>query len=222
MERRRFSRMVALAVVAALALLGGAFLSKWHHGSTKSKPSLDLHTVDWSNAKIPGSLCRASGSILLHDGSASNVPSTFDGPEPNMAQDVSVDVKKVAYGDLTGDGKDEAALPVLCMNHNATAAGQTAMGVLVFDGSSNRLHLLGTLVGQQRRSGEPPNFLEIRQMAYATMGKIVAVESFYAPTDYNSCPTGRARDTWVYKNGQLKVAGSEDVKFVSADVVCNQ
>ncbi|MFC8520145.1 hypothetical protein [Streptomyces sp. NPDC057257] len=212
--------MVVLAGVAALALLGGAFLGQWHHGSTKPAPSLNLHTVDWRNAQIPGTLCRSSGPISLHDGFASNVPSTFDGPEPNMAQDVSADVKKVAYGDLTGDGKDEAALPVLCMNHDSTAAGQTAMGILIFDGSSNRLHLLGTLVGQQRRSGEPPNFLEVRQMAYATVGKVVAVESFYAPTDYNSCPTGRARDTWVYKNGQLKVAGSEDARYVSADVVC--
>ena len=181
---------MTLIIVAILAMLGGAFFSKWHHDASKSKSSLDLHTVDWPNTKIPGSLCRASGSVLLHNGLASNVPSTFDGPEPDMAQDVSVDVKKIAYGDLTGDGKDEAALPVLCMNHNATAAGQTAMGVLVFDGSSNRLHLIGTLIGQQRRSGEPPNFLEVQQMAYATVGKLLAVESFYSSTDYNSCPTG--------------------------------
>ncbi|MGW3037462.1 hypothetical protein ACWDCB_40485 [Streptomyces sp. NPDC001178] len=214
--------MATLAVVAIIAMLGGALFSKWHHGASKTKPSLDLHTVDWRAAKIPGSLCRASSSILLHDGSASNVPSTFNGPEPNMPQDVSADVKKVTYGDLTGDGNDEAALPVLCMNHNATAAGQTAMGILVFDGSSGRLHLLGTLIGQQRRSGEPPNFLEVRQMAYATVGKIVAVESFYSPTDYNSCPTGRARDTWVYKGGKLKATGSEDAKFMPAEVVCNE
>lgn len=213
--------MVAVAVVAVLAMLGGAWVSKWHHGANSAEPSLDLHRVDWFNTKIPGSLCRASGSILLHDGLASNVPSTFNGPEPNMPQDVSADVKKITYGDLTGDGKDEVALPVLCMNHNATAAGQTAMGVLVFDGSNGRLHLLGTLVGQQSRSGEPPNFLEVRQMAYATVGKIVAIESFYSPNDYNSCPTGRAHDTWIYKNGHLKVAGSTDIRHISAEL-CNQ
>jgi hypothetical protein len=217
MARRTPSRAVVLIMVALVAMLSGALLSRWLHGSTTSKPSLDLHTLDWRNAKIPGTLCRAPGFIRLHDGAASNVPSTFDGPEPNMAQDVSADTKRVAYGDITGDGKDEAALPVLCMNHNSTAAGQTAMGVLIFDGSGNRLRLVATLIGQQRRSGEPPNFLEVRQMAHDTVGKVVAVESFYAPTDFNSCPTGRALDAWLYKDGKIKTAGSTNVHYLSVD-----
>jgi hypothetical protein len=221
MAGRRLSRAVALVIVALVALLSGALISRWHQGSTTPKPSLDLHTIDWRNAKIPGTLCRASGFIRLHGGVASSVPSTFDGPNPNMAQDVTADTKRVAYGDITGDRKDEAALPVLCMNHDSTAAGQTAMGILIFDGSSNRLRLIATLTGQQRRSGEPPNFLEVRQMAHATVGKVVAVESFYAPTDFNSCPTGRALDTWLYKDGKVKAAGSADVHYLSVDS-CDQ
>ncbi|WP_190091767.1 hypothetical protein [Streptomyces melanogenes] len=132
-------------------------------------------------------------------------PSDFDGPEQNMPQDVSASADKVAYGDLTGDHHDEAALPVLCANHNSTAAGQRAMGVMVFDGADHPLRLIGTLVGQQPRLGEPPNFLEIWQI---TPGKIVATETFYGPGDANCCASGKATDTWTFESGKLNPTSS--------------
>ncbi|MEU1520383.1 hypothetical protein ABZ490_51235 [Streptomyces sp. NPDC005811] len=150
---------------------------------------------------IPGSLCRSPDSIRLRDGVALNVPSHFDGPEPNFPQDVSARTDQLAFGDLTGDGQDEAALPVLCANHNSTAAGQTAMGIMVFDGSSGQPKLLTTLNSQQKRQGEPPNFLEVRQI---TRSRIVADETFYGPADANCCPSGHASDVWRYSNGTVK------------------
>lgn len=166
---------------------------------------VNLHRVDWSNVTIPGDLCRSPDDIKLRGGEAVNVPSTFDGPTDNYPQDVYASVDKLAFGDLTGDGRDEAALPVLCMNHDSTAAGQTAFGVLVFDGTSGRPSAIATLVGLQPRLGEPPNFIEVQQIS---PGRITATETSYGAHDANCCPSGRAKDVWGYANGRLSVVSS--------------
>ncbi|MEE1672198.1 hypothetical protein RCR19_43120 (plasmid) [Streptomyces sp. WAC07094] len=161
---------------------------------------MDLHALDWASFAIPGSLCRSDKPIRLHDGTAINVPSDFDGPEENMAQDVRASTDKIVYGDVTGDGRDEAALPVLCANHDSTAAGQTAMGIMVFDGSSGQAALLATLTSRQPRVGEPPNFVAITEMG---AGKVAAVDIYYRQDDPNCCPSGNATETWSYRNGTL-------------------
>ncbi|MFJ3641457.1 hypothetical protein ACIPRD_17085 [Streptomyces sp. NPDC090108] len=166
---------------------------------------LDLELLDWRNAVIPGGLCRHEGSIRLRDGTATGVSSAFDGPEPHMPQDVSVFTREVAYGDLTGDGRWEAAVPVMCANHGSTAAGQRAMGVMVFDGADGRLRLVGTLLSQQPRGGEPPNMITVTKIA---PGSVTALEGFYGPADANCCATGKAESTWRYTHGRLTPEGS--------------
>ncbi|WP_328580492.1 hypothetical protein [Streptomyces sp. NBC_00370] len=202
----------AVTVVAVLAALLGCESDQdrppQHHRATQStapRAPLNLHTVDWPNATIPGALCRSPGPIRLRNGVALNVPSDFDRPEPNFPQDVSAQTDQLAFGDLTGDGQDEAALPILCANHDSTAAGQRAMGIMIFDGSNGKPNLVATLSGQQERQGEPPNFLQIRQVQ---PGRILADESFYSPTDANCCPSGRAKDVWRYSNGAVKPISS--------------
>ncbi|WP_416983181.1 hypothetical protein [Streptomyces sp. T028] len=161
---------------------------------------LDLRAVDWRNIEIPGSLCKSPKAISLRNGLATSVPSDFDGPEPDMPQDVAAMTKDIFYGDITGDDRDEAALPVLCANHNSTAAGQRAMGILVFDGDSQRLSVIGTLTSRQPRLGEPPNFLKVTRMK---AGRITATDSFYREGDPNCCPSGQAMETWVYQRDRL-------------------
>ncbi|MDT0385972.1 hypothetical protein [Streptomyces dubilierae] len=197
-------------------LIGGAW---WLHGTNGSTPNrhaggtsanmgsepLDLEVHDWRNAAIPGGLCRHQGSISLRDGMATNVSSTFDGPEPNMPQDVAAFTDEVVYGDLTGDGRWEAALPVVCANHDSTLAGQRSMGVMVFDGATGRLHHIGTLTSQQPRLGGPPNKIRIERI---TQGLITATETFYGTADANCCPTGLADSTWHFTRGKLVPASS--------------
>lgn len=214
--------MVLLAGILAVAV--GAFGYRWLHDrfhtpSTGAAPlpaasrtppprteapssaaPVDLRALDWASFAIPGSLCRSAKPIRLHDGTAINVPSDFDGPEENMAQDVRASTDKIVYGDVTGDGHDEAALPVLCANHDSTAAGQTAMGIMIFDGSSGQAALLATLTSQQPRVGEPPNFLAVTEMG---AGKVAAVDTYYRQDDPNCCPSGNATETWSYRNGTL-------------------
>jgi pimeloyl-ACP methyl ester carboxylesterase len=173
--------------------------------SATAQSPMDLHRVDWSNVTIPGSLCRSPQDIKLHNGQAINVPSSFDGPTDNYPQDVYASVDKVAYGDLTGDGRDDAALPVLCANHNSTAAGQTAFGVLIFEGSGGEPQLIATLTGLQPRLGEPPNFIKIEQISH---GRITVTETWYGAHDANCCPSGRARDVWRYADGRVSVVSA--------------
>ncbi|MFI5814966.1 hypothetical protein ACIA7S_28905 [Streptomyces sp. NPDC051643] len=156
--------------------------------------------MDWLSVEIPGTLCRSRKAIRLHSGTAINVPSDFNGPKSNMPQDVSAHTDEIFYGDITGDDRDEAALPVLCANHDSTAAGQRAMGILVFDGGAQRLSLLGTLTSRKPRLGEPPNLLRVEQMK---QGGITVKDSFYLADDSNCCPSGEATETWVHRKGRL-------------------
>ncbi|MFI1052359.1 hypothetical protein ACH4U3_42725 [Streptomyces griseoruber] len=188
--------LVACALVVAAGLTAVRLLP---HNETVVDP-LDLRAVDWPNIEIPGSLCKSPKAIRLRDGLATSVPSDFDGPEPNMPQDVSAHTQDIFYGDITGDDRDEAALPVLCGNHDSTAAGQTAMGILVFDGDSQQLTVVGTLTSQKPRLGEPPNYLKVTRMR---AGRITATDSFYREGDINCCPSGEATETWVYQRDRL-------------------
>lgn len=207
--------LIAGIAVAAVLVVGSVWWihergddPRTQHSTASGQPHKDLlhlELVDWRNTAIPGGLCRHQGPIQLRDGTATSVSSTFDGPEPEMPQDVSAFTSDVVYGDLTGDGQWEATLPVICANHNSTAAGQRALGVMVFDGSTGRLRHLGTIAGQQPRLGEPPNFLRIEKI---TRNRITATETFYGPHDANCCPSGVADDTWSYQNGKFVPASS--------------
>ncbi|GGX94834.1 hypothetical protein [Streptomyces fructofermentans] len=213
MSRPAARRPVLAAAIAAAVLLagGGAWWlnARGDNSTSAAKPHADplhLEVLDWRNTTVPGSLCRHRGPIKLRDGTATGVTSTFDGPEPNMPQDVSAFTSEVVYGDLTGDGQWEAALPVICANHNSTAAGQRAFGVMVFDGSTGRLRHLGTIEGQQPRLGEPPNFLRIEKIS---RNRITATETFYSPEDANCCPSGAADNTWSYRDGKFVPVSSK-------------
>ncbi|MFF7764153.1 hypothetical protein [Streptomyces griseorubiginosus] len=196
MWRTRALTLTVCLVLAVGCLAAYRFLSS---GDTYEDP-IDLRATDWRNVEIPGTLCRSPKPIRLRDGSAINVPSDFDGPEPNFPQDVAALTDKIFYGDITGDNRDEAALPVLCANHDSTAAGQRAMGILVFDGGAQKLSVLGTLTSRKPRLGEPPNLLKVDSMK---PGGITVVDSFYLKDDANCCPSGEAEESWVYRKGRL-------------------
>lgn len=188
-----------LVACALLAAVGFAAVRLLPQEETAADP-LDLRAVDWPDIEIPGSLRKSPKAIRLRGGLATGLPSDFDGPEPNTPQDVSARTQDVFYGDITGDDRDEAALTVLCGNHDSTAAGQTAMGILVFDGGSQQLSLIGALTSRKRRLGEPPNYLKVTGMR---AGRITATDSFYREGDFNCCHSGRATESWVYQRGRL-------------------
>lgn len=215
-RRRRLVLTLVLALLAGVGLGVGLLqgvLPTLPLGAGRAGPPLDLHAVDWGDATLPGSVCRSPGPIRLHDGEAVAVPSSFDGPTPNYPQDVGVDVGAVVYGDLTGDGRDDAALPLHCNNHDSTAAGTTVVTVLLFDGAAGEAALLGELPSSQPRLGEVPNGMRVRQLL---PGRVVGDESFYGPEDADCCPSGRASTTWPWTGGALGTPGATITRAAGA------
>jgi hypothetical protein len=77
--------------------------------------SPDLHSLDWRTVALPGgALIHADVDLLWWN---PVVVSSWSRP---------------VFGDLDGDGRDEAALDVDCANGGGTAAGQLAFSEVVF------------------------------------------------------------------------------------------
>jgi hypothetical protein len=103
-----------------------------------------------------------------------------------------------AYGNL-GGGQQVAALQVWCGNQGGTAAGELAEGLVVFSGAGGRLHVLGTLtprLGTGHATHIP--FVTVKSIGG---GRVVTTEFFYAGSDADCCPSGRASTTWHW-NGR--------------------
>jgi hypothetical protein len=177
---------LAVVISAALAIVtaGAAFAAP-----TASPPrhTLNLHRVNWGNVAIPGRLCRVKGLIRLDKGQAKIGDSGY-GP-------LDVVTFGPTYGNL-GGGQEVAALQVWCDNQGGTAAGQIAEGLMVFSGAGGRLHVLGTLTPQYR----PRPAGHIPYIVVKSIGaeRIVSTEYWYAATDEDCCPTGRATTTWYW------------------------
>lgn len=120
------SGFASLAVVAFAVVVTGC-------GSSP----LDLHTVDWKEASVPGSICGAVdptgavplASVQLRNGEAyakSHRWADYSIVEITGAWD------RIVYGDVTGDGRDEASVGVYCSNGGGTAGGILAYARVVY------------------------------------------------------------------------------------------
>jgi hypothetical protein len=107
----------------------------------------------------------------------------------------------VAYGDLDGDGRDEAALGVVCANRGGTAAGQIAFAQVVFALSAGKLRVIGIVTPQgPAAAGRHAPLVTVQILTR----RIVATEYFYGPHDGDCCASGRVRTIWLYNHGVLK------------------
>lgn len=81
---------------------------------TQRVPSPDLHTIDWRTVALPGGVCGSSRPIRPRHG-----PEAFIHADVNLLWWNPVVVSswsRPTFGDLDGDGRDEAALNVVCAN----------------------------------------------------------------------------------------------------------
>jgi hypothetical protein len=162
-----------------------------------SLPAGDAHRVRWREVLLPGSVCGATHPIRLRHGHAlvSFAPGLWWGP-------VTVDVTPVVFGDLDGDGRDEAVLNVECANTGGMAAGQLRFAAVVYRTGPGRPQLLGVLRARQPLDLDghhvPLVFAEtIRR------GAVTVHEFWYGPADATCCSTGRAVTTWRLHNGHM-------------------
>lgn len=201
-------RLVVLGVLVP-SLLSGCFSSTVPKRVATYAPagSIDLHRVNWASATLPGSVCGASHSIRLHRHKAVVVSHRWGkrwrSPAWPAWPRVTVDAgwNPVVYGDLDGDGRDEAAVVIGCSNGGGTADGYLAYAQVFFTAGRQSPHVVGIVTPQQRRI---PNTLPTLVQVTIRRGEVIAREAWYGRHDGTCCPSGRSTTTWKYVNGRLK------------------
>ena len=110
----------------------------------------------------------------------------------------------MVYGDLDGDGSDEAALAVSCSNGGGTAAGALAYVQVIFRAGPRYPVAVGVITARQQPKHVLPTLLTVT----FGRGRVQVREAFYGRGDGTCCPSGRARSTWTYRNGKLRFVSS--------------
>jgi hypothetical protein len=126
---------------------------------------------------------------------------------PTLTQ-VSVDRGRVVYGDLSGDGRDAAALQIVCANLVGTAAGQLAFAVVVYLPRSRPPAAIGVLTPVLDSTGHVPILLP------TSIGhhEVIVTEYSYGPHDPDCCPTGRATTIWKLAHGAFRPASTRVIE----------
>ena len=167
--------------------------------------SLNLRSIRWSAVTLPGSVCGATGGIRLHGSKA--LVRSHRWP---VYRTVHVDAgwSPVRYGDIDGDGHDEAALAVDCNDGSGTADGVLAYAQVIFTSSGKSLKVIGVVTPQQQpKPYEPATLLAVRFRP----GKVIAQEGWYGRHDETCCPSGITTTDWTLARGVLH-AGRPKIK----------
>ena len=99
------------------------------------------------------------------------------------------------YGDLTGDGREEAALEGMAMIPDANSYVNYVY-VFTLDEGASEARLLGSLVGGDRADGA------LRLVGLDAEGLHVA-RSILGPDDAMCCPSAEQHETWVWDGSEL-------------------
>jgi hypothetical protein len=167
-------------------------------------PSSDLHALDWKKVTLPGGACGSSRPIHPH---------RYDAGQPEALIHADVDLLwwnpvvvaswgKPAFGDLDGDGRDEAALDVDCANGGGTAAGQLAFSSVIFKAVGTSLRIVGIVRPRQPLEPDTPH-VPLSYVLAIKRGKVIVSEAWYGPHDGDCCGSGLARTIWTYSRGKL-------------------
>ena len=162
----------------------------------------DLHLVDWRNIPVPATACGTAQPVRLHRGTGfahSLVYPWWSVIDVGAAWERDV----VSYGDVDGDGRDEAAVAVSCGNGGGTAAGQLAYATVIFTAERNSLRVLG-IIRPRQPLGPTAVAVPIVSRVHIRRRAVIAPEAWYGPEDGTCCPSGRARTIWRYSKGQLR------------------
>jgi hypothetical protein len=185
---------VAVAATYALSASGAARVT-----------GIDLHRVNWRRALVPASVCGSHRSVRMRNGYA--VAASGRWPAyPRVF--IGVGAGAVVYGDLNGDGHDEAALQADCANLGGTAGGQLAFAVIVYRPGVTESVAVGVLTPQLR--GNPHYHVPLLEARTITRGKVTVSEWIYGARDGDCCASGLARTVW-HLHGRRLVAGKTTV-----------
>ncbi|MFF4578456.1 hypothetical protein [Streptomyces sp. NPDC001389] len=153
----------------------------------------DLHTVDWAHTPVPGDICGVPGLVRFDEkGEAWGTSRTWGPVLVNLQRDV-------AYGDIDGDGRDEAAVTIGCHNGGGTAAGRLAWGGVLIGRTGGNLTVIGTLTPRQQLPQSMPT-----QVAFQiALHQVVVHENWFRDGDSTCCPSGTAITVWTHDGDRL-------------------
>lgn len=185
MRSRRL--LLAPLVLAALAPLATACTSNSDAaGSTNTvvppASKADVHSVDWRNASYSVACPDLKGPadqqvpVTLTNGSGSTAPVTWFGAPVKL----DVSLKSVQFGDLTGDGRDEAVVRLACTPHDSNGIAQE---IQVFGPGSE---LLGT---PALRNPTGSDFAPAIETLKVADGRITGTADYWSATDPHCCPS---------------------------------
>lgn len=168
--------------------------------ATLSGPPLNLHSVNWPGAPIPGQFCDVPSTVRLNGGTATASSSRWGHVELN-------EYPPVIYGNLGSSAGEIAAVNVWCTIGVPTADAQRADSYIIFTGAGGKLTAIGAIVPQE----QPPGVHVSLISRIAISPKTITVhESLYRQNDPTCCPSGKATTVWTYANGKL-VPGTPDI-----------
>jgi hypothetical protein len=184
----------AAALAAAVAVAGVA----------SAQTSLPLQAVGWKNETLPGTVCKSSSPIRLHNHVAQIAHTGFGdvnsfGSDPDLVRIAAAN--DVTYGQLGGVGP-AATVDVVCSNNGGTADGQIRFADVVFSGSATSARPVGLITPQQPHRSKVSHVPLLGKAKWVN-GRIVVAEYWYGPNDPTCCASGRATTTWAYSTGKL-------------------
>ncbi|MEV6237337.1 hypothetical protein [Lentzea sp. NPDC051838] len=157
----------------------------------------DLRDVDWQQATLTADFCDVANPVALRNGEADATSAIWG--------EIIVFVntaKPVWYGDVDGDGRDEAAVNLGCETGGRTAAAQLAFGLVVVRSRDGALELVGEISTTTMRDDAP--HVPLLSEPQFSRGGITVKELWYRPSDANCCPTGVSLTRWSVRDGTLK------------------
>ncbi len=159
----------------------------------------DLHGVDWDQATVTGAFCGVEGPVRLRDGRA-EATSTLWGKVFLWTSRPA----QVRYGDLDGDGRDEAAVTLGCDDGSGATPWKLALGygIVVVRSVGGSSELVGEISATTMRDDAPhiPSLTEPR----LEKGVITVEELWYRPSDGDCCPSAASLTRWWLRDGTLK------------------
>ena len=140
-------------------------------------PTAPLNRVAWDShiyrVDCPDSV---NGTIRLAKG-------YWEGP--NGPLDGSVQLGTVIYGDVTGDGKDDALVDLQCSTGGSTGIGMT----VVFTNATGKVEQVGEAIDDSSGPTIEP-------------GGFAVTNDVYLPTDAHCCPSGQETDHYALRGGK--------------------
>ncbi|GGU44753.1 hypothetical protein [Lentzea flava] len=164
-------------------------------GPTLGPAPEDLRSVDWRQATLPAGFCHVGKPVRLSDGTARATSELWGSVEVFLDVDVH-------YGDVDGDGREEAAISLGCDNGGGTASSQLAFGFAVVRSARGALEVVGEITPTTMR--DDATHVPLLSEPKFEKGAITVKELWYRPSDANCCPSGASLTRWWLRDGALK------------------